>query len=590
MDILTGLVKHQVLFAEHLKKEMDAILSATGTPTDGSASYHNETYKFGALTFANLYRLDHKDNPLHGQTSARDSAIRLVTKWLEQADGSVESFAASLSEWPSFILAEIVDRFGGEIDDTFREKAYALVKAWAEHEALVKPFGRTSPNHESWRCGSLYRCGAVFDEPTWKEQALFFLKQLSELQTEEGFWEEGVHHGPSMKYNCLMLSPLAWVYRMSGEDWVGDMARRLARFMATWVFPDGTTVGAFDGRQSMSPAYWAPVCPGLELIPEGATLNQRGVDLWAERDCLSEERALGPSNWYAHFGVFFVADALRYYSAMVPQAPEGKPLAIDNVSATLENHSTTFDGLMKRSGPWVLALSSQNSDVPKDNAGVFRLERQSRIELWHEKAGEIIGGGHNITKQPVPYANVCLDPGYESTLEFGEVTPPGQKMSKVLYMPRKAISSVKDDMAELVQHFAHGSITFSLKPNGDDAFAIGARWKTAGARRLCLQIPLILWRKGSVKLDGESVDGCQPSLSRPIRQIEVHDSIKESTVTLKVTDVGETRVRLGLEPLRTYGKLFEKENFDSPYHILLVTTQFDSADPGGEMAWEVKIC
>lgn len=592
MNPVEAMVKHQVLFCKHYRKELDAILDAHAKlQNEGVEHYKHETYLYGQLPCALLYRLDHPHNELKGQAWLKDCALRAAGVWLKGADAPPaerEAFMEQFAEWPSFILGQIVDLLGEDAGPGVREKAHAMVAAWIAH-ASKKPFGKTSPNHESWRCGSMYRCGVIFDEPAWCERALFLFKQLCKLQTPEGFFEEGRHHGPSMKYNCLMLSPLAWVGRMSGEPWLLDAARRLAQFMATWVFPDGNTVGTFDGRQSTSPAYWAPVCPGLELNGEGVTLNERGAGLWKQRRMLDEERALGPSNWYTHFGVFFTADSLRYYGEFLKNKPQPKaaPLAVDKPAARLENHSATFDGLLRRDGPWVLAVSGQNSDVPKDGGGRFRLERQSRIELWHEKGGVVLGGGHNREGWAVPFANAALQTGYEGRIDFGEAQPAGDKGTKVLYMPRLAASRLENDGVRLTLDFAHGTVEFALKPEGGAKYRIDASWNICAIERLALQIPLVVWRGGALSAGGKALAFDRPGLSEPVQACTVEDKIAGARFAYTLPDVGVTRLRLGLEPLRSYGNPFEKENFDTPYHIVLASTQLDTPPKTGKAAWTI---
>ncbi len=595
MDPVTAMVRHQTRFAQHLRGEIDKILEAQqGEGPENVGTYRHESYQYGALCLAVLYKLDHPENTLRGKAWLRDEALRLLGPWIDRGGETAEereAFMSGFCEWPSFILGQVVELFGDELDAGIREEAFQLVSGWVAF-AYKKPFGKTSPNHESWRFGSMYRCGKAFGKPEWQERALKFFKQLCTLQTPEGFWEEGRHHGPSMKYNCLMLSPLAYVYRLSGEQWLGDAATGLAKFMSTWTFPDGTTAGLFDGRQSTSPAFWAPACPGLELVPEGVTLNQRGAELWDRRRMLSEERALGPSNWYTHFGVFFTADTLRYFGEQMKETEtvQAAPLAVDHREARLQHKSPYFAGTLRRWGPWLLGLSGQESDVPKDGESRYRLERQSRIELWHEKSGVILGGGHNMIGWPVPHANVQMHTGFEGEVNFGEAKPAGEKMTKLLYMPRTIEASAEgpDDSCTLALHFAHGTVTFNLRPDGDARFLIEAAWDLTGVERLNLQLPFLMWRLGDARADGNPLEAAKPALSQPVSNLDIGDSIAGTRVEVALPEVGKTRLRLGLEPLRSYGPLFEHENFDTPFHIIMASTQLDHPPATGVAKWTLS--
>ena len=90
----------------------------------------------------------------------------------------------------------------------------------------------------------------------------------------------------------------------------------------------------------------------------------------------------------------------------------------------VESHTPQFEGLAARRGPWVVTLSGQRSEVPKIGPSVFRLQRQSRIELWHEKLWIVVGGGHNKCKQPVRLANAIVYAGFGNVgVDFGRIAP-----------------------------------------------------------------------------------------------------------------------------------------------------------------------
>lgn len=585
MDLVTALIQNQTLFVRHVRQHMNAILCATGERR--SHSYTHENYKYAALSMTALYSVRHLANGLYRDKLLLADAIKLANHWFDALDQD-PSISDELCEWPCFISTRMVELLGANLDDRFVHRARNFVSVWIECCALNRPFGTTSPNHEAWRCLGLLCAGRQFENSAWEERALFFLRQLCTSQTKEGFWEEGRHHGPSMKYNCLMLAPLAIMYRMTGEEWIAVAAKKLAQFMAAFTFPDGTTVGSFDGRQSTSPAFWSPVCPGLELAQEGATLNERGAELWRLRGMLNEPRAIGPSNWYTHFGSFFGAESILYFSKY-PNPTGAAPLAMDHRKACLENHSSCFDGVMRRSGPWIVAVSGQESNVPADSPGRFRLERESRMEAWHEKAGVVAGGGHNMVDAEIPLANVILDPNPEPRSNFGKFEQRDGKQNRLLYLARAAKSQMVENETQLSVHFAHGLVSWRLLPSEDSSFLIEAAWEVLGVSRLNLQIPIVLWRKAMLHVNRERVVGTEPGLTGLIQAATVCDAYTKTTVNWSFPENGLTRMRLGLPPLRTYGQLFLEEHFDSPFHILLASTQFENPQRKGTATWKINI-
>ena len=60
--------------------------------------------------------------------------------------------------------------------------------------------------------------------------ALSLMQRMIDRQTPEGFWEEGRHHGQSMRYNGLMLPVLGWFYRLTGDDACRLAGEKLAAF------------------------------------------------------------------------------------------------------------------------------------------------------------------------------------------------------------------------------------------------------------------------------------------------------------------------------------------------------------------------
>lgn len=595
MNIIEGLIQHQIEFARHIKKELPNILSsgASSGTMDDVSNYSDANYKLCANGLALLYQLKHPKNSLHGESWLKEGALQLLGKYLEHVeilpDGTPKLKEIG-SEWYAYTVTQVVKTLEKEVDNETKIKAKAYVEAYAHH-AMEEPMFFTAFNHESWRCWTLYNAGQYYQKPEWCERALFFMHQLINCQTPEGFWEETTHHGPSMKYNQLMLSPLAWLSQLSKDAKIKAAATRLSAFMSRWTFPDGTTVGTFDGRQSTSLMLFSPVVPGLEFTETGAELIRRGIDLWESRGCLSEERALGNSTWYAHFSSFSIADALWYYLAY-PPTTKSTALEVDKENAELENHTTFFDGAMKRWKSWVIATSAQNTDIPRSGPSVYRLERQSRMELWHQSCGVVFGGGHNITGWDVPYANVVIDTNGEIVNEFGFVEVSKKRSgraSKALYIPRFVKTSIKNNKMILEQIFGHGTFIFECTPVSDNEFQIDVKWNLRGVKKMYLQIPMLLWRKGLLIIDGKEVDGRIKSLTDAVSKVEFLDTIKKSKASVLPPKGFVTKIRTGLSQIRSYGNLFENERFDPPYHINLVSTEVMAPKEQGELQWKITV-
>jgi hypothetical protein len=593
--MLTELIELEVRLAEAVRHDSPLILAAARQERTSYSELGNYNYMQAAYLVGHLYALRHPANPLHGQSWCAELAIAMtdevVADWQRARPRGEEITTA---EWPPLIMVELFEFLAPVLDAARRSRWMEFVEAYLAY-ATVRPYGFTSPNHEAWRQMLLYRAGQVLGRPALCELALFFCTQELTYQTAEGFWEEGRHHGPAMKYNQVMLMPLAWLYRLSGEEAIGNAARRLAAFMATQTFPDGTTVGAFDGRQSTSLSYFSPVCPGLELVPAGRTLNARCLDLCQESGRSRDLRFYENSIWYAYFGLFFHAASCRYYAEVVPAAEQDAalsagtaPLPVDS-DGTLANHTASFDGVLHRRGAWVLGLSAQNSDIVRNAPNIYRLERQSRIELWHRDSRLVLGGGHNRNDGSVPYANVVMDTGFAGETAFGRMDAAQDPRRLAYYMPRLASADVRDGTPELALTFGHGTVRFRFLIQDDRRLEIEAQWDIRQVRRLCLQIPVIVWHGAKMRLDGMETPAVAETPAALTRELEVCGGPFHACTRLRIPAGVPCRVHRGLSILRCYLEpLPEPDRYLPMFSLALVSAQWTNPASTGKASFSIE--
>jgi len=588
------LVRYLVSCARAIELDAADILNPDQPPrTQGS--YAHENYKYGAHVFLVLYTHEHPSNPYFGKPDTLELCFRLADTWLTEWERTGCGFA----EWPPLMICRALDLLGDELDPERRRRWQRFV-AWFVEEDIPKPFFFTSPNHEAWRLAVTALAGHLLERPEWLELAAFQMKQLIRYQNPEGFWDEGRHHGPSMKYNSLQLGAMAVVAEETGDDVIRTAAARLANFMARWSFPDGVTVGAFDGRQSTSPGYFGRLVPGLELAGVGVTHIERIMQFWDDAGWLDVPRSVGPSNWYTYFGMPFPAESLVYYTKQMDQADiEQRLLPMDTDGAVLQNHTPLFEGVLRRRGAWCVALSGQLSDVPKDALFIYRLERQSRIELWHERCSVVVGGGHNVVTAEHPHYNVWVETGYRTKgqedyagMDKGEVGSMAMALRRATYYPRAAATGVDGDAAWLELTFAHATVRYEIEPDGDDV-AIRYNYRTFGVEELRLALPLVLWRGAACLVDGATLDGPreqqEPNVVEVMREVAVNCPLFGTKATLTVPEAGAARVRFPLWPIRSYGPLFDDERFDSFFAIAQVETVLAPPPRSGAGAWTLRV-
>jgi len=434
---------------------------------------------------------------------------------------------------------------------------------------------------------ALYRLGQALGDAEWCEMAVYLFERLLHLQTKEGFWEDGRHHGPSARYCGLMLPSLAWMYRWTKEEAFHQAAVRLADFMVTFAYPDALTVGAFDGRNSNVLGYF-PICPGLELSENGKAYNLRAFKLWREMGMLENISIAAQSSRDLARLAFYSADTCLYlesFSSTPESVVSNGPVPIET-REVLENHSTQFDGVMFRSGSWIGAISGQNSEMQ----GVFRLERESRIEVWHEKARLIVGGGHHRQDWKIPHANAILDTGFAGPTDFG--TPAGEGMNQVpraYYKPRVATSLFKNGSGKLSLVFGHGVVSWEIRFPKSAMALIEACWEVRELDRLCLQLPITIWRGSQLKLDGVAVRHEEYLERWGKRNLRVSSPF-ESGFNLEFPKNTETKIHFPISTGVFHQGAKKHRKMDpirNPYQIAVVSCQW--TDPAREGRATFKI-
>ena len=592
-DLIDRMVRYLVCAARAVEAEIDAILD----PDSGRGIYVHDNYANGAHIFLALYQTEHPANPYVGKPETAGAYRRLVDGWLRKWEASLgDGEPYRFPEWCNFIMCRGLERLGGELDAAMRERMQELLVGFVEKD-LPRPFFFTAPNHEIWKLVVVHLAGRLFDRPEWCDQAVFEAEQMIAWQTPEGFWEEGRHHGPSMSYNYTMLSGVAVLAAESGSPKLLDAATRLARFMGRWGFPDGTTVGAFDGRQVTAPGR---ACPGMERSPESLTCMQRGMAFWDERGWLDPENTDSPAfrqrknDWGA-------AEALLYYTAPDPtEAAAGGPgcsagpLPIDADGTTLEHHAATFDATMVRRGPWVVALSSQLSDVPKDTQFIYRLERQSRISIWHERASVVIGGGHSLLTAEHPLYNAWVEPGYHAepagyAKTNDDAGSPAMARRRSKYYPRAASSGAADNAVWLELVFAHATVRFTLEPAGEE-LVIRFHYETVAVEELRVALPMLLWGDATASVDGRELPRSDaPAEGTVEREVAVETPLFGTKATLSTPGAGRSRVRYPVTPTRSYRESGGKTPPEGFFTLAFVETVLEPPGRVGAGEWRLRI-
>jgi len=234
IDPIAELIKIEVRLADLARGFSERALAAPPEGHPDATIWCDYGFKWPAYAFAHLHRTEHPDNPHFGAKWCVELAVALLDKCTETWEWrKSQGMQVASREVPHYVAAALLEWLGERTPEASRAGWVGHAEAWAK-QALEKPFGFTGTYHDAWRLLSLFRLGGALDRPGWREAAVFFFKRMISYQTAEGCWEESRGHGPSMRYNGLMLPALAWMYRLTGDGEFRESAARLASFMARY--------------------------------------------------------------------------------------------------------------------------------------------------------------------------------------------------------------------------------------------------------------------------------------------------------------------------------------------------------------------
>jgi len=570
-ELADDLIKQLVGFSRIALSEMDPAM-----PGVCYAKMPNEHNQTPCYPLAYLYKTKHPLNPYYGDTEIRDQAIAICDHIVK---------VQSTLEWPLYSLSQVYALLEDELNGAHK-------KSWLDYATYYmgtrgsKPYFYTSFNHEAWNATAILRAGQVFGNAEWVDRALRLMYQLIKVQNELGYFDEGPHHGPSMKYNQTQLAPMLLFADYSGDEKVLAASKKLADFMIRYSFPDGSPIGCFDGRQSWSIGYYGALCYGLDRWAVGKEHNRRiwrTKKRWGMLD--PQAKYYNLSDWYAYFGFGFLLDE---YLSLKPDAPSSA-LPQDFDGYLRYEQGSSFAGGVARSHGWMVALSAINSDIPRVAQSVYRLERQSRLDVWNEKTGLIIGGGHNIRETEVPLANFHLVTGYEGVdCDFGRLSGGQWHDRRALYIPRAVEADIALERQILRESYGQGDVAFNVVPLDEHTLRIVFDYDVFTTKKLIVQLPLIVYYNSSVSLDGYSLTD-KDKLHNVREQVDISNPLTGTLVRIVVPEGLQAALRPPILPLRWYGGDHGVQRYEPFYEIRLLSVMVENPKGKGSGEFTVTI-
>ena len=336
----------------------------------------------------------------------------------------------------------------------------------------------------------LYIAGQCFDNPEWREAAQAYMARVVEEQTEGGYWSE--HCGPVVGYNAVYVEALGVYYHASNDPVALDALERSARFHASVLWPDGSSVACIDERQAYR---------------KGVTIGNVGFSWSPEgRGFLLQQlaRYSGPKN--RRVSGDYAASMLLYGGCGAVVMP---PSSSDRFTRLLDNDR----GLIRREAPWQWAMAAY---VCEPFTSRWIQDRQNLADVYHDALGLVIGGGHTKLQ---PYWST-FTVGDASLLRHteGDTDPVFVPAIDLLWTPSAAEIADAAEASRLALGYGGVNCSVEIRSHPD------------GSLTLCYRAP-----------EGQRAEAHVPFLRRAARMItgrgETHE-LGEANLTLTSEAIG----------------------------------------------------
>ncbi|MBC7319481.1 hypothetical protein H5T89_02450 [bacterium] len=292
------------IYLDTILKEIPRLLGLLdknpNSPTFGSfdrqfwhynvVDFSSARYQEAVLTLALLYKYNLPDNIYYKNENILnwiDGALRFWLK-IQNKDGSFNewypnehSFVATA--FTTYAVSEALLILGKEIP-SYNEVVFGLKKA---SDWLLSYTDFTACNQVAGSISALYNVYLLTNDIKYRDGAIKKLKQLKEMQDEEGWFPE--YGGPDIGYLSLAIDYLCKYYRRSEDLDAKDMIDRALAFLVYFVHPDGTFGGEYGSRNTK---YIIP--SGIEYSSHWSE-NARKI-AFVLRNSLEKRESIGPYN------------------------------------------------------------------------------------------------------------------------------------------------------------------------------------------------------------------------------------------------------------------------------------------------------
>lgn len=562
---------------------------------------HQYRHALRPLAFLYAHRIE--GNRYHGDASILEKLIRQADAICAAARPAKDGTLGA--EWIPYNLMEALHWLGPQLTSQQRSRWLAALGEHLERMKLVSNYLSTAPNHFIWRAALLYRAGQLFDNPGWRRWGQFLARQICKMQTPDGYWDESRRgQGPSPHYHRTFLHGLDLYYRFSDDQQVRQPLYRAIDFAVRSAYPDGVPIETFDGRQPYLAAFaTAMAANALSRTPAGRRLLRRQMARMDELGIADARKPCGFAlTWYVFATTDFMIDCYRFAQdgpeTLLPQEADRHR---DGFIFT--GQQGTGGGCVLRQGPWFLAVSAAESDVPRFAPHVYITERQSGFSIYHEAAGLLVGGGNRM-RNHIPLANAHVITGWQDVdctagvfpdhlvsnhgLPIKDGTTDSSNPVKGCYHPIKRRAELTEDGAALLLDFLHARIRFDLKVLGPPELRIDYAFEALEVSKLLLQVPILLFHPGQFQIDGQArqVGDLEQIKTEPVAA-SVELTARGHRVRYLLPQGQPTWLTYPLEPIKNWRfkgtNYLPDVHFQPLYTVGLLSRQFTPDSPPGTL-------
>ncbi len=284
-----------------------------------------------------------------------------LSKWQERIDSGVKS------------LSGIIRKTSGS----------------KEHIELLK--NGSVRNHFVWEVLCCYRYGMLKSDQNLMDFCTSIMEDIFEHQNTLGSWLE--YGTPVVSYAYVTFEAISLYEHYSGNKKATEAIRKSLDYAFSTMYPDMTRIGCLDGRNRYSASPVSHIVPtyykyesGLAYLCKWIT-NTRNVE-----------------NLFATS-----IHALSVISNMMNIIPDDIPFIEPDIKKYMPEsiHNPELKYNLIRKGPWVVSFCSLEQKIFNSR---WILYRQNLYSIYHEDAGEIVGGGHSIAQPQFSCFNVISGP------------------------------------------------------------------------------------------------------------------------------------------------------------------------------------